>query len=48
WQLKWGVKKLDGEIAFQTDDGTTIGITLDDLTAHSGSTSRSLGDADGS
>ncbi len=47
WQLKWGVRKLDGEISFQTDDGTTIGITLDDLTAHSESTERPISGVDG-
>jgi methyl-accepting chemotaxis protein len=35
WQLKWGVRKLDGDISFQTDDGTTISITLGHLSARS-------------
>jgi len=33
WQLKWGVTKLDGDLSFDTDDGTTVGITLPDLEA---------------
>jgi methyl-accepting chemotaxis protein len=32
WQLRWGVDALDGELSFETDDGTTVSITLVDLT----------------
>jgi len=28
WQLKWGVDALNGELTFETEDGTTIRITL--------------------
>ena len=28
WQLKWGVDALNGDLAFETEDGTTIRITL--------------------
>jgi methyl-accepting chemotaxis protein len=31
WELKWGVDKLDGDLAFATDDGTTVTIRLPDL-----------------
>jgi methyl-accepting chemotaxis protein len=31
WQLKWAVEALDGDLSFETDDGTTISITLTDL-----------------
>jgi methyl-accepting chemotaxis protein len=31
WELKWGVNKLDGELSFATDDGTTVTIHLPDL-----------------
>jgi len=31
WELKWGVDKLDGDLAFATDDGTTVVIRLPDL-----------------
>ncbi|MFB6298228.1 MAG: ATP-binding protein [Salinirussus sp.] len=31
WELKWGVDKLDGDLSFQTDDGTTVVIRLPDL-----------------
>lgn len=34
WQLKWGIEALDGDLSFDTEDGTTITITLEDLTAH--------------
>jgi len=30
WQLKWGVEKLNGEISFETDEGTRIRIRLPD------------------
>jgi PAS domain S-box-containing protein len=29
-QLKWGVEKLDGSLAFDVDDGTTVRITVPD------------------
>ncbi|WP_251330824.1 sensor histidine kinase [Haloplanus pelagicus] len=32
WQLRWGVDALGGDLSFETDDGTTVNITLDDLT----------------
>jgi methyl-accepting chemotaxis protein len=31
WELKWGVDKLEGELSFATDNGTTITIQLPDL-----------------
>jgi methyl-accepting chemotaxis protein len=31
WELKWGVNKLDGDLSFATDDGTTVTIHLPDL-----------------
>jgi methyl-accepting chemotaxis protein len=31
WQLRWGVDALDGELSFETDDGTTVSIMLTDL-----------------
>jgi len=31
WELKWGVDKLDGDLSFVTDDGTTVVIRLPDL-----------------
>ncbi|MFB6227217.1 MAG: PAS domain S-box protein, partial [Halobacteriales archaeon] len=30
WQLRWGVDKLNGELSFDTDGGTTIRITVPD------------------
>ena len=33
WQLRWGVDALGGALSFETDDGTTVSITLADLTA---------------
>ena len=30
WQLRWGVDKLNGELSFETDDGTTIRISVPD------------------
>ncbi|MEF8813857.1 MAG: ATP-binding protein [Halovenus sp.] len=30
WQLKWGVTKLNGEVAFNTGNGTSIRITIPD------------------
>jgi signal transduction histidine kinase len=33
WQLRWGVDALGGDLSFETDDGTTVEITLTDLTA---------------
>jgi signal transduction histidine kinase len=32
WQLRWGVDALGGALSFGTDDGTTVEITLADLT----------------
>jgi methyl-accepting chemotaxis protein len=32
WQLRWGIDALDGDLSFETDDGTTVNITLPDLT----------------
>ncbi|GAB3322982.1 sensor histidine kinase [Haloplanus rallus] len=32
WQLKWGIDALDGDLSFETEDGTTVEITLADLT----------------
>lgn len=31
WELKWGVDKLDGNLSFATEDGTTVTIQLPDL-----------------
>jgi len=31
WQLRWGIDALEGELSFETDDGTTVNITLVDL-----------------
>ena len=31
WQLRWGVDALDGDLSFDTEDGTTVDITLTDL-----------------
>jgi methyl-accepting chemotaxis protein len=31
WQLKWGVKTLEGDLSFATENGTTVEILLDDL-----------------
>jgi K+-sensing histidine kinase KdpD len=28
WQLKWGVDALNGDLAFETDNGTTVRIEL--------------------
>jgi PAS domain S-box-containing protein len=33
WQIKWGVDKLNGELSFDTTDGTTVRITVPDLQA---------------
>ncbi|MEF8871935.1 MAG: ATP-binding protein [Haloarculaceae archaeon] len=33
WQLKWSVTKLNGELAFDTTDGTTVRITVPDQSA---------------
>jgi methyl-accepting chemotaxis protein len=30
WQLRWGVDKLNGELSFSTDEGTTIHISVPD------------------
>ena len=30
WRLKWGVRKLNGDLTFDTDDGTTVRITVPD------------------
>jgi methyl-accepting chemotaxis protein len=32
WQLRWGIDALGGDLSFETDDGTTVRITLADLT----------------
>ena len=31
WQLRWGVDALDGDLSFETDDGTTVSVTIADL-----------------
>jgi signal transduction histidine kinase len=36
WQLRWGVDALGGGLSFETDDGTTVNITLADLTDQTG------------
>jgi PAS domain S-box-containing protein len=33
WQIRWGVDKLDGRLSFETDDGTTVRITIPDRAA---------------
>jgi methyl-accepting chemotaxis protein len=33
WELKWGVDKLDGQLSFTSDDGTTVTIQLPNLDA---------------
>jgi PAS domain S-box-containing protein len=33
WQLKWGVGKLNGDLSFETGDGTTVRISVPDLEA---------------
>lgn len=30
WQIKWGIKKLNGTVNFENDDGTTIKMTVPD------------------
>jgi signal transduction histidine kinase len=30
WRLKWGVTKLNGDLSFDTDEGTTVRITVPD------------------
>jgi methyl-accepting chemotaxis protein len=32
WQLRWGIDALDGDLSFETDDGTTVNVALADLT----------------
>ena len=32
WQLRWGTDALGGDLSFETEDGTTVNITLADLT----------------
>jgi len=32
WQLRWGIDALGDDLSFETDDGTTVNITLTDLT----------------
>jgi methyl-accepting chemotaxis protein len=32
WQLRWGIDALGGDLSFETDDGTTVNITLADFT----------------
>lgn len=31
WQLRWGVDALEGELSFETEEGTTVRIRLPDL-----------------
>jgi PAS domain S-box-containing protein len=33
WQLKWGVRTLNGELSFETGDGTTVEIVVPDRAA---------------
>ena len=33
WQLKWAVMTLNGDVSFETDDGTTVRINIPDDTA---------------
>ncbi len=33
WQIKWGIKKLNGTVSFKTDTGTTIEMTVPDQAA---------------
>jgi len=33
WQIKWGIKKLNGTVSFQTDSGTTVEMTVPDQSA---------------
>jgi methyl-accepting chemotaxis protein len=35
WQLRWGVEALAGDLSFETDDGTTVSITLGDIATQS-------------
>jgi PAS domain S-box-containing protein len=37
WQLKWGVGKLNGDLSFETGDGTTVRISIPDLDGEGGS-----------
>jgi len=30
WQIKWGIAKLNGDLSFETADGTTVRITVPD------------------
>lgn len=30
WQIKWGIKKLNGTVSFETDAGTTVEMTVPD------------------
>ncbi len=34
WKLKWAVTKLNGELSFDTTDGTTVRITVPDQSDH--------------
>ncbi len=36
WQLRWGVDVLDGELSFETDDGTTVRIHIPDQAKREG------------
>ena len=36
WQLRWGVDKLNGELSFDTDAGTTVRITVPDRSTPDG------------
>ena len=33
WEIKWGIKKLNGTVSFHTDDGTTVEMTVPDHSA---------------
>jgi len=40
WQLRWGVDALDGDLSFETGDGTTVRIRLSDLDEDDGNAGR--------
>jgi methyl-accepting chemotaxis protein len=40
WQLRWGVDALDGDLSFETGDGTTVRIRLPDLDEDDGNAER--------
>jgi len=31
WQLRWGIEALDGDLSFETDEGSTVSVTLANL-----------------